>query len=227
MQDKNKKNILKIFAFIATSLTIVSMCLSVVSLDYSNILEKNGYQKPDLYWRMDSSFLFFHYSVYDYRDQNNSSEYHRYNLFYFFIFETGDKSISDSFSHVNFYDGISVDKEIFFTDSATSITWLLFAFVILLLCIFFCYRGIKYCTIKKTKDFLFLGIIGLIFSFVFIVLRYFAYDFVDINELGYTKYFNFEYGFYVFYVSIFLFFVVYFIQKYFLDLPDETDVIRN
>jgi len=227
MQDKNKKTILNLIALIAASLAIVSMFLPTVSLDYSNVLEKNGYQKPDLYWRGESSFTYTHYSVYDDRNQDTPSEYHKYKLFNFFIFETGDKSISDTFSTVTFYDKISVDKEAFLTDSNASIIWSVFGLIILLLCIFFCYRGIKYCTVKKTKDFLFLGIIGLIFSSVFVLLNYFSYDFADINELGYSKYFNFEYGFYVFYVSIFLFFVVYFIQKYFLDLPDETDVIKK
>lgn len=225
MQDKNKKNILSMVALLALALLIVSLFLPVLTLDYSTILEKNGYNKPDLYWRMDKYFAFIHYSVYDKRDVKNQSEFHRYKFFNFFIIETGDHSIKDEFSPISTYEKTSTEQSYLFTEKTAAMTWFVFGIVTFLLCLFFCYRGIRYCTVKKTKDFLFLFIIGLIFSFVYITLNYFSNDFADVNNLGYNKYMTFEFGFYLFYLSIFLFFVVFIVQNYFLDLPKETDII--
>ena len=181
-----------------------------------DLLEDNGYNQ-ELYTKRDDSLLLDHISGHDNRDEDSYSEYHRYIMFYFFTFETGNKKLSEEFFTVTDYD---VEKSIL-SKSTANIIDLSTMLVFFSLFVYLSYRIIKDLNNIKQKDLLLILIIdiSIILSTIFIV--YYLYDFIDIDNLGYVNYLSFGYGFYFACLSLILFTISYIFHHNFIKLKNQ------
>jgi len=210
MQDKNKKNILKIIILISISIAIISFFIPMISFDYSDVLKDMGYE-PKLYTKREDSFLFNHISGYDHRDDKPYSEYHRYVFLYFIEFEEGNKDLKDKFFTVTDYD---VENPILSKGMANviDISMMLIFFPMFII---FSYLIIRKLNNIKLRNLLYLSIIMFIIIISTISIVYYLYDFIDIDNLGYVNYLNFGHGFYLACASIILLFAAILIQHIF------------
>jgi len=221
MQEKNKKLLLNLVILFAIAFFIAIFFAPITSINYSDVLEKNGYENPNLYWKYEKGFFLRCYSIYN-KDKNNPSEYYRYSdELDLFSFEFGDKTLSDSFNEFSFYRSYRSNRDNHLSIFMYGISGILFLIFGIVFFSYLCYNGIKSINIKKSNYFLYLGTLYL-FAFIFYcILSYYFYDFMDVKNLGYADVFTFEYGFYINIASIILFFIAFFIQQYFLVFPDE------
>ena len=220
MNDKNKKIVLLSILFIAIFSMIFSFFFPISSMNFSDALVKSGYEEPDIYWKFEYALFFKHYSIYDYRDLEKPSEFHR--IFAFSDkFESGNLSLENEFIYPSFeekimnnvYNPVSLD--------VTQILFYIFAFFSLSALFFCCIKGYKTLNLKKSRYFLFLGIIFLIGLICFTILSYLRFDFSDVNNLGYASVMRLEIGFYALLLSGILFFVIHFLNNYFI--KDSTN----
>ncbi len=220
MQEKNKKLLLNLIILFSIAFFIAILFVPITSVNYSDVLEKNGYENPNLYWKYEQALLLRKYSVYNKDD--NPSEYHRYsdelNLF---SFEIGDKTLSDSFTEFSFYRSYFSNRDNPFSMFLSGILSILFVVFGIAFFSYFCYNGFKSINVKKSNYFLYLGILYIVAFTFYCIISYYFYDFMDVKNLGYTDVFTFEYGFYINIAIIILFFIAFFIQQYFLVFPDE------
>lgn len=227
MQDKHKKIILNIIILSALASTFVSLFSPITSIDYSDVLEKNGIKDPTLYWKYERSLILHHYSVY-YSNNEVNSEYHRYSDdFYIINFESGDKSLADEFSSLSFYRSYLSNRDNPFATGLSNIINLTCLIFVFLLFVFLVYKGIKNIYVGNNKYFLYIAILLIISLIIFLIMTYYLFDFMDYKNLGYTDVINLGYGFFTIIASTFLFLIVFFMQKYFLDLPKETKITNE
>lgn len=221
MQEKNKKTILNIIILMAISFAFISLFAPINCIDYSDVLEQNGYENPDLYWKKETSFLLNHLSEYDYRNSENHQEFHRYSLFHLLNFETGEPT--GEFSTVNDYDILSENnKNPPISYTLYNMLELIISFLLFVIFIFFSVKIINKKSNKKDKYILYNSITILIIFILSIASAFYLNYFKDHNNLGYMDAWTFGYGFYLMIVSITLFFIAYFMKRYFFEFKRKT-----
>jgi len=223
MQEKNKKTILNIIIIFSISLTTASLFTPILKFDYSDVLTAHGYENPEWYWTYESTVFYSHRTEYYFGENTNEkpSEYHFYKIFHgMFNIESG-KSSAVIVSEYN------RGESPFISNTITQMITMILAVIFLFSGVYFIYKGIKLCFIKKNKYFLYIGIICLIGLTGFILASYYDFYFADSNNLGYINFIQPGYGFYLFCIAIALMFMAYIIQSYYLDLPKEETILKN
>ena len=219
MQEKNKKTLLKIIFLSAIALMITSIFSPIISFDYSDVLKEYGYNNPDWYWTAEGSLFVDKLSVFTFSEEMNKkvSEFYRYTILALFRIEIGEKG---DWTEITDYN---IDKETLFSKGLTSMVGFVFSSILLFLFIYFCYSYIKYNYNynRKNKYLLFLGFVTLILVIFKIIGVYMNIDYHDTQNIGYTNFLTFGYGFYLACIGIFLFFISYFIQYYFLNFSNN------
>ncbi len=213
MQNKDKKTILNLIIICALAFAIVGFFVPVSSVSYSDVLVENGYEQPDLYWVKSGSLLSDYFSVYDYRDSNKPSEFHRYTFFNFLKFENGEPS--GEFSSITDYDSnVENNWEGPLSYSLIRNIEFIFSLLLFLLFIFFCYKIFKNNAFKQNNLILYLGLVVLVTFFYALFSYYYGTILRDVNNLGYANVLKFEYGFYLTILSIILLLSLYILKKY-------------
>ncbi len=221
MKEKTKKTVLNIIILMAISFAFVSFFAPISCLDYSDVLEQNGYENPDLYWKTETSMLLSHFSEYDCRNSEKPQEFHRYILFKFLKFETGIST--GEFTSISDYDISSEnDKNLQLSNSLINMARILISFFFFVLFIYFSYKIIKNIENKPDKYILYNAILFIII-FVYVIISGIYINYLkDVNNLGYMDAWYVGYGFYLIIGSIVLFFMAYFLTRYSLDYKEKT-----
>jgi len=221
MKEKTKKNLLQLIVLAAIASAIVSVVVPIYTLDYSDIWTKQGYEKPDVYGKLEASIIIWHYTAYDNRDPDSPSEFHDYIIMNIYSFKIGEPFGIISSEHA---ERVYISKLSSLSNLA-SMFYIVYEVIGFSLIIFFCIKGIKTLNIKKTKYFLYLSIFIFISSVCFTLGSYYFFGVVDVDNFGYTNFITFGYGFYTGIISIILFLSAFFIQNYFIDYPDKFEKI--
>jgi hypothetical protein len=221
MQIKNKKTFLEIIILAAITFAFISFFAPFNCIDYSDVLEKNGYKNPDLYWKQERSLLSTHHIEYDYRNSENPQEYHRYTFFNILKFERGETT--GEFSNVNDYDILSDNNKnppisySIFNMAGLIVNSLSFSFFV-----YISYKIIKIKPYKTDKYILYNIIILLIILSTMITGAIYINNVKDVNNLGYMDSWTLGYGFYLMFGSIILFLSSYFIKRYIFEFKEKT-----
>lgn len=225
MLGKNKKNLLFVFFFLAVFLFIMSLFLPFCSLDYSDVLVNNGYEKPDVYWKDSGSLLIYHFGVYDVSDADNPLEYHMYKFRHisFYFYETGDMSLKDTFSGINYYEKATTKENNIISTGVMPMADYVSTSLLIAFFIYFCYKGYKSFDVRESKYFLYLGLLILVTHISWIIFTFMGYDFSDIYNQGFQNAFSYGIGFFTLLFSSILFFVLYFLKNYFLKTTDSNE----
>ena len=225
MKNKDKKLMLNLFVLIAIALTIASIftpSLSSNSLDY---YEKGGFTYNDVgfKWVVDSSIIFSRWTV-----SIGNITAAKYFIFGFFPYETELwKEVNLEGLQIMSYDLISEDVAPSSNILITGI--LLIIFTLLISFFYFYYRGIKNCSRKKTRYFLYDGIIVLFIAIISFFVFNFSLNLIESNKtwLELTDYIKFEYGFYYMIISSVLFFSAFVLQNFFIDYSEDKATVEK
>jgi len=218
MKNEHKEILLNLIVLAAVAIAIVSLFVPIIGVDYSDI-EKNMGIEDFSYVKTYYGPLTAHIIVSDSLESDDAHEYHTYWFFGFFKFETGTPIEYESAHLKNPYD--------FYITASNNYLYLLFVSFFMgmsiypFLFIYFSYRGIQNIDIKKTKYFLYLGIVNLISLISFLIGGYFLVNSFDVNNVGYVNFITFQYGFYLVITSVILFFLSYIMQNYFIDYSEK------
>ena len=197
------KKELKLIVFSAIIIAFISVFTPSLCFNLAEAYEAEGYEKPELGWSRESSVFFSYQFEYDYSDNENPIEYHKY----FFL---NTKVFGDSESP------FSSEKNLvlrFAEVSYSVLFFVIFSYV--------CHKCIKDCCRKKTKYFLYAALIFSSLVIINLIYTHFSYSSLNNSILIYTEHINFLYGFYLMIIPIFLFFSAHFIQKYYFDLTEK------
>jgi len=221
MQEKNKKTILNIIILMAISFAFISLFAPINCIDYSDVLEQNGYENPDLYWKIEQSIFLKDFSEYDYRYPDSPQEFHRYTIFHFLKFETGIST--GEFTSISDYDVSSENnKNLQLSNSLINMAGILISFFFFVLFIYFSYKIIKNLENKPGRYILYNAVLFIIIFVSVIISGIYINYLKDVNNLGYMDAWYFGYGFYLMIGSIVLFFMAYFLTRYYLDYKEKT-----
>jgi len=220
MKTKNEKVLLNLVVLSAVATAVITVFVPVICWDQSEVLENSGIEHPELYCTLGYSTLSFkYYSIYDYRDKNSLSEYHRYGFLGFAIFESGNQDLTKEFSVITDYD---IKDSSFFSQSVMSMLDAVIPIVWLIFLAYFCYKALRGTSQNKQVYFLYAGLVTLLMLIVKIIGVYLTFEYIDINNQGFTSGLSFGYGFYILTVSIILFFTMFIVQNCFLDRTEKT-----
>lgn len=222
----NKKTLLKIVILTAIILSIISLFVPMIIMDYSDVLDdlqKQGYDVPKRYSKLETSILLWIHSVYNYNNPDSPPVHQSYRLFNLIEFEKGKPiDIESALININDQDILNKRGDFLFSTNIASLIYIAIFPIGLAIFIYLIYKGFKNIGIKKTKYFLYLGILPSVIFILFLVGNYLYLSIVDFNDLGYTKYITLGYGFYTVIASIILFFIAYILQQYFIKIPEKT-----
>lgn len=226
MQEKKQKILLHLIILTAIAMSIASSFTPIIKFDYSDVLEEYGYETSDQFWVLERFLFFSKISVYDLRDtiDEKGREYYKYSFAGITIFTSGQKGDWIVLTDYN------VDHEILISRSLGSMIELVLTPTFLILFIYFLYKIVNNnCSSIYRKNifllylclFLLLILIATIFGF------YSSVVYSDSQNLGFTSFIHFGYGFYLICASIILFFIAYIIQFYFFKISKETVYIKD
>lgn len=220
MQEKNKKTILNIIIIFFIASITAGLFTPVIKFDYSDVLKAHGYENTEWYWTYESTVFYSHRTEYYFGENTNEkpSEYHFYKIFHgMFNIESG-RSTAGIVSEYN------RGESPFISNIITQMITMTLAVILLFSGVYFIYKGIKLCFIKKNKYFLYLGIMGSIGITSFILASYYYFYFSDNSNLGFINFIQPGYGLYLFCIAIALIFAAYIIQSYYLELPEKQSL---
>jgi len=218
MKQNLKKSILNLILLAAIALFIVSLFSPIVCFDQSDVLEESGYEDYQWYWMRENSIVLSKLTVYDFRDtmSEEGHAFYRYLLLTnFVLYEIGESEAET----ITEYDR---EEPAFISTTMADFFAIICFPIAFILIIYLLYNGFKYFFIRKNNFFMYLGLLLVVGYIIFFFGQYYFFDFVDTEDLGYTNVLNFGYGFYTSIACIVLFFIIHFIQRYFLDFSKEN-----
>ena len=217
MQNKNKKILLNLVFISAIALGITSLFVPTTRIDYSDLYEDSGYTNIERYAVLESSPILTRYVEYDFSKSNAPSENHRYSILTIFHFESGEPVKIKASVYLNDTDYVI---ESYGLIDMFSMIYVVFEIVLTAILFLLLYRGFKN-MYQKNRYFLYLGLVSLVIFVLTIIAIYYTENLADINNLGYTNYLTFQYGFYLGIVAIILFFTAHILQNYFIEHTEQ------
>jgi len=221
MRDRDRK-ILLVILIISILLSLSAIFLPIFGINYADILEKNGYERPKIYWKTESSFIFRHFSIYDFREDRDNSEFHRYWMFGQ-KFDFGNTTLINEFTNPSYEEKIMNDVDNPRAYSASALLYAIAGIVSLIIFIYFSYKVYKNLDNKKNRYFLYLGFLIFIGLFLRYIYDYYGQRFSDVNNLGYAESIYLTYGFYTMLFSGILFIILYYLKNYFIKNLNKPD----
>ena len=224
MEKKYKKTLLDLIIITAIAMTIISLFLPIICIDYSDVYKNEYNEEPDKYAKLENSILLWHYAYYDLSNPEEPYENHQYRLFNIIKFETGKPiDIQSNIVSLEEREFLTNNGDFFFSTNIAIYIYMAFIPIGLAVYIYLCYKGIKNIGIKRTKYFLYLALLSVIIFIVYIVGNYFFLETLDIRNIGYSKHMTTGDGFITGLISVTLFFIAYVTQQYFIKIDKNSD----
>jgi len=199
----------------------ITILIAVAFLISSSFISNFSFNSSDLsadretHWKIDFSPLI----VFGVEDDSRiigevyDPEYEFFSILIFIIHTNGTSKAFDTVGDYSKSLNLPVSGAVF------SYILSLLTLILIASLFYFFYKGTIQINLKKTNNFLYVGLILLflfIFEFFAVYTMISSFDFMN---LGFTNYIRFEYGFYLGIISCVLFLLAYFLQDYLLDFP--------
>lgn len=124
----NKKTLLKIVILTAIILSVISLFVPMIIMDYSDVLndlEKQGYETPEIYSKLENSILLWIYSVYNYNNPDSPPVHQSYRLFNLIEFEKGKPiDIESALININDQDILHKRGDFLFSTNIASLIYI-------------------------------------------------------------------------------------------------------
>ena len=210
--NTSKKIVFDLIIFITIAFAVVSLIIPHYFFNSSDLYDNREY-----YWKNEISPLLDH-TIADDSKIDNDLAYPLYESYSFpggiVIYMEGAPPFNQAFD-----DYSSGGFPLPTSAAQYRFVNLVGTMTLLVLFIYFSYGVVKEYRNKKTRYFLYIGILVLIWFFCDFFIAHIVYSGLEVYNSGLTNFVKFEYGFYLMIVVSVLFFIAYFMQDYLLDFP--------
>jgi len=219
-----KIDALKIIVLVTLALGFAVFLNPLFTFDLRDVYENNNYQKPEVLWKSEEGLLYMRYSEYVDDNGDISLLFNHYCIFHFLNFYSGEKS--GLYQRFSVYEDNEVES-IFLSPEIFAISAICIIGIFLPIMLYFYYKGFLLYGEKKTKYFLYIGIMLSVLTTIFPIYLYYLYNLIDGAQIGFFNNLKIGYGYYLLVTTTILFFIIHFIQSRFLNLEKESNIIRN
>ena len=211
----NKKFLLNVIVISAVALSIAAIFTPISSFDMLDYYDSKDIQDPESHWSLHSYFFLAHYTF-----NKGSRTAERYGIFHVLYYDTPEWGELNSGGNLVAKYG-SVPS----SNALNVMSFLVFGALGLFAYFYFCFKSLKVCGKKKTKFFLYSGIIGLAVISSSIISLNFNLNFLYNSSL--SDFIRLDYGFYYIVIASVLFIIAYFTQTYLVDFSEEKPNIEK